>query len=60
MVVRDLRDEVITPRTAAEVYGVAMAADGRTADPAATKRQRDALRRRRAATMQPALAEPAA
>ena len=43
-VVRDVRDDVVSPRAAAELYGVVMAADLRSADYAATASCRVALR----------------
>ena len=47
-VLRDARDGVISRSAARDVYGVAIGADGRSVDAAATRRRRDALRAERA------------
>jgi N-methylhydantoinase B len=43
-VLRDVRDEVVSPTAANDVYGVVLAADGRSVDAAATAARRAALK----------------
>jgi hypothetical protein len=59
-VVRDVRDELVSPEAAAAQYGVVVASDGRAADVDSTIRLRQRLRdaRRRAVAAQAGAGRP--